>query len=48
MDVNKNRNSIPEGEQFIISCKAQGPRDIQFKWFKDGSPINESISTRYL
>ncbi|XP_025208811.1 uncharacterized protein LOC112604131 [Melanaphis sacchari] len=46
MDVNKNRDSIPEGEPFIISCIAQGPSDMQFKWFKDGIPINTSISTR--
>lgn len=47
MDINKNQDSIPEGEQFIISCTAQGPPDMQFKWFKDGYPINTSISTRY-
>lgn len=46
MDVNKNRDSIPEGEPFIISCIAQGPPDMQFKWFKDGVSINTSISTR--
>lgn len=46
MDVNKNRDSIPEGEPFIISCIAQGPPDMQFKWFKDGTPVNTSISTR--
>ncbi|XP_027846622.2 uncharacterized protein LOC114126804 [Aphis gossypii] len=46
MDVNKNRDSIPEGEPFIISCIAQGPSDMQFKWFKDGIPINTLISTR--
>ncbi|VVC31655.1 Hypothetical protein CINCED_3A008111 [Cinara cedri] len=46
MDVNKNQDSIPEGEQFIIACFAQGPPDMQFRWFKDGNPINTSISTR--
>uniref|UniRef100_A0A2S2QQX5 Notch 2 N-terminal-like protein n=1 Tax=Sipha flava TaxID=143950 RepID=A0A2S2QQX5_9HEMI len=48
MDVNKPRDSIPEGEQFIISCSAQGPADMQFQWYKDGNPINTSISTRYI
>lgn len=47
MEVNKNQDSIPEGEQFIIACFAQGPPDMQFRWYKDGNPINTSISTRY-
>ncbi|XP_050429321.1 uncharacterized protein LOC126838713 isoform X2 [Adelges cooleyi] len=44
IEVNKNPN-VPEGEQFIISCIAQGSSSMQYRWFKDGYPVNESIAT---
>ncbi|CAB3385322.1 Hypothetical predicted protein, partial [Cloeon dipterum] len=34
------------GDEFIVSCLAQGSTDMEFRWFKDGIPVNETLALR--
>lgn len=36
-----------EGEEFILTCKAQGSTSLSFYWYKDGVPINVTLATRF-
>lgn len=37
---------IAEGEQYIISCIAQGSSRMTFGWYKDGIFVNVTKATR--
>lgn len=44
-----NRDRIlHEGDEFIVSCLAQGSTTMEFRWFKDGIPVNESVALRWV
>ncbi|XP_059471257.1 uncharacterized protein LOC132194158 [Neocloeon triangulifer] len=45
--VRVNRDRILHvGDEFIVSCLAQGSTAMEFRWFKDGIPVNESLALR--
>jgi hypothetical protein len=37
---------LHEGDEFIVSCLAQGSTAMEFRWFKDGIPVNETLALR--
>jgi hypothetical protein len=43
--VNRDR-ILHEGDEFIVSCLAQGSTAMEFRWFKDGIPVNETLALR--
>ncbi|KAK6637504.1 hypothetical protein RUM44_007924 [Polyplax serrata] len=44
--VTVSKKSIRVGQEFSISCIAQGSVYMTFTWLKDGATINESVITR--
>lgn len=40
------RGLIRSGEEFILSCEAKGPRNMSFRWFKDGLFVNANLTKR--
>lgn len=44
--VNRER-VLHEGDEFILSCLAQGSTAMEFRWFKDGVQVNDSLALRY-
>lgn len=37
---------IRKGDEFIISCTAQGSSHMTFRWYKDGIFVNVTKATR--
>ncbi|XP_024085184.1 uncharacterized protein LOC106671005, partial [Cimex lectularius] len=44
--LNRKDSKVRVGESFRFTCHAQGSSRIQFRWFKDGAPVNGSIAIR--
>ncbi|XP_012268584.2 uncharacterized protein LOC105693321 [Athalia rosae] len=41
-----NEREVRLGDQFIVSCVAQGSYNLTFTWYKDGMLVNTSKATR--
>lgn len=44
--VNHERLIVKEGDEFILSCAAQGSPYMTFRWYKDGAFVNKNKSLR--
>ncbi|KAH9499892.1 hypothetical protein Btru_076854 [Bulinus truncatus] len=45
LEIN-GENSVIEGKMLTLTCTARGSEYIQFKWFKNGKPLNLSLTHR--
>ncbi|XP_054272212.1 uncharacterized protein LOC128992560 [Macrosteles quadrilineatus] len=46
VQINHSKATIRQGEEFILTCVAQGSSHLVFHWFKDGIYINSTKSMR--
>ena len=44
--VNHERLIVKEGDEFILSCVAQGSSYMTFRWYKDGAFVNKNKALR--
>jgi hypothetical protein len=44
--VNHERLTVSEGDEFILSCVAQGSSYMTFRWYKDGAFVNRNKTLR--
>jgi hypothetical protein len=44
--VNHERLTVKEGDEFILSCVAQGSSYMTFRWYKDGAFVNKNKTLR--
>lgn len=44
--VNHERLTVREGDEFIVSCVAQGSSYMTFRWYKDGAFVNKNKTLR--
>jgi hypothetical protein len=44
--VNHQELIVKEGDEFILSCVAQGSSYMTFRWYKDGAFVNKNKTLR--